>query len=91
MKIKILTKDEVNDYIEDIDEIHLENAYPNDYLIDDDYIINADKIFIVFMDNIVVGYASINKHELIPDEGSDFNIEISPNNIKIMQLAIKKD
>ena len=91
MKIKILTKDEVNDYTDDIDKIHLENAYPNNYLIDDDYIINADKIFIVFMDNIVVGYASINKHELIPDEGSDFNIEISPNNIKIMQLALKKD
>ena len=78
-------------YTDDIDKIHLENAYPNNYLIDDDYIINADKIFIVFMDNIVVGYASINKHELIPDEGSDFNIEISPNNIKIMQLALKKD
>ena len=91
MKIKILTKNEVTDYIEDINKIHLENAYPNGYLIDDDYIINADKIFLVFMDNIVVGYASINKHELIPDEGSDFNIEISPNNIKIMQLALKKD
>ena len=56
MKTKILTKDEINDYIDDIDKIHLENAYPNDYLIDDDYIINADKIFLVFMDNIVVGY-----------------------------------
>ena len=43
MKIEIINKNEFYKYKDIIDSIHLENAYPNGYLIDDDYLTNADK------------------------------------------------
>ena len=58
--------------------------------IDDDYLTNADKIVLVFIDNRVVGYASLSKENIIPDEECEFYIELSPNNIKIKQIAITK-
>ena len=92
MKIEIINKNKFYKYKDVIDSIHLENAYPNNgYLIDDDYLINADKIVLVFIDNRVVGYASLSNEDIIPDEGSDFSITISPNNIKIKQIAIRKE
>ena len=91
MKIEIINKNKFYKYKDVIDSIHLENAYPNNgYLIDDDYLINADKIVLLFIDNRVVGYASLSNEDIIPDEGSDFSITISPNNIKIKQIAITK-
>ena len=92
MKIEIINKNKFYKYKDVIYSIHLENAYPNNgYLIDDDYLINADKIVLVFIDNRVVGYASLSNEDIIPDEGSDFSITISPNNIKIKQIAIRKE
>ena len=35
MKIDIISKEEFKKYKNDIDSIHLENTYPNGYLIDD--------------------------------------------------------
>lgn len=90
MKIEIINKNEFYKYKDIIDSIHLENAYPNGYLIDDDYLTNADKIVLVFIDNRVVGYASLSKENIIPDEECEFYIELSPNNIKIKQIAITK-
>ena len=90
MKIEVINKNEFYKYKDIIDSIHLENAYPNGYLIDDDYLTNADKIVLVFINGIVVGYASLSKEDIIPDEGSDFSVAISPNNIKILQIAISK-
>lgn len=90
MKIEIINKNEFYKYKDAIDSIHLENAYPNGYLIDDDYLTNADKIVLVFIDNRVVGYASLSKENIIPDEECEFYIELSPNNIKIKQIAITK-
>lgn len=91
MKIEIINKNEFYKYKDVIDSIHLENAYPCGYLIDGDYLTNADKIVLLFIDNRVVGYASLSKEDIIPDEGSDFSITISPNNIKIKQIAIRKE
>lgn len=91
MKIQIIYKEDFNKYKDVIDMIHLENAYPHGYLIDDDYITHAKKIVLVFIDNIVVGYASLSKEDITLDEGSDFSITISPNNIKIRQIAINKN
>ena len=90
MKIEIINKNEFYKYKDIIDSIHLENAYPNGYLIDDDYLTNADKIVLVFIDNRVVGYASLSKENIIPDEECEFYIELSPNNIIIKQIAITK-
>ncbi len=90
MKIDIISKEEFKKYKNDIDSIHLENTYPNGYLIDDDYLINASKVVLVFIDSRVVGYASLSKENIIPDDGSDFSVTISPNNIKIRQIAINK-
>lgn len=90
MKIEVINKNEFYKYKDIIDSIHLENAYPNGYLIDDDYLTNADKIVLVFIDNRVVGYASLSKENIIPDEECEFYIELSPNNIKIKQIAITK-
>ena len=91
MNIEIINKGRFNKYKDAIDRIHMENAYPNGYLIDDDYLINADKIVLVFIESRVVGYASLSKEDITPDEGSDFSITISPNNIKIRQIAISKN
>ena len=90
MKIEVINKNEFYKYKDIIDSIHLENAYPNGYLIDDDYLTNADKIVLVFIDNRVVGYASLSKENIIPDEECEFYNELSPNNIKIKQIAIPK-
>ena len=61
MKIEIINKNEFYKYKDAIDSIHLENAYPNGYLIDDDYLTNSDKIVLVFIDNRVAGHASLSK------------------------------
>ena len=58
--------------------------------IDDDYLTNADKIVLVFINSRVVGYASLSKEDITPDEECEFYIELSPNNIKIKQIAITK-
>ena len=58
--------------------------------IDDDYLTNADKIVLVFIDNRVAGYASLSKEDITPDEECKFYIELWPNNIKIKQIAITK-
>ena len=90
MKIEVINKNEFYKYKDIIDSIHLENAYPNGYLIDDDYLTNADKIVLVFIDNRVAGYASLSKEDITPDEEYKFYIELSSNNIKIKQIAITK-
>ena len=90
MKIEVINKNDFYKYKDVIDSIHLENAYPNGYLIDDDYLTNADKIVLVFIDNRVVGYASLSKEDITPDEECNFYIELSSNNIKIKQIAITK-
>lgn len=90
MKIEVINKNEFYKYKDIIDSIHLENAYPNGYLIDDDYLTNADKIVLVFIDNRVVGYVSLSKEDITPDEDCKYYIELSPNNIKIKQIAITK-
>ena len=90
MKIEIINKDDFKKYKDVIDRIHLENAYPNGYLIDDDYLTEADKIVLVLIDSRVVGYVSLSKEEIIPDEDCKFYINLSSNNIKIKQIAITK-
>lgn len=73
MKVEVIYKNEFYKYKDIIDSIHLENAYPNNgYLIDDDYLINADKIVLLFIDNRVVGYASLSNEDIIPDENVSF-------------------
>ena len=90
MKIEIINKNEFYKYKDAIDSIHLENAYPSGYLIDDDYLTNADKIVLVLIDSRVVGYASLSKEDITPDEECEFYINLSSNNIKIKQIAITK-
>ena len=90
MKIEVINKNDFYKYKDVIDSIHLENAYPNGYLIDDDYLTNADKIVLVFINSRVVGYASLSKEDITPDEECNFYIELSSNNIKIKQIAITK-
>lgn len=90
MKIEIINKNEFYKYKDIIDSIHLENAYPNGYLIDEYYLTNADKIVLAFINSRVVGYASLSKEDITPDEECKFYIELSPNNIKIKQIAITK-
>lgn len=90
MKIEIINKNKFYKYKDVIDSIHLEKAYPNGYLIDDDYITKADKIVLVLIDSRVVGYASLSKEDITPDEECEFYINLSSNNIKIKQIAITK-
>ena len=90
MKIEVINKNDFYKYKDAIDSIHLENDYPNGYLIDDDYLTNADKIVLAFINNRVVGYASLSKDDITPDEECKFYIELSPNNIKIKQITITK-
>ena len=73
MKIEIINKEDFKEYKDSIDRIHLENAYPNGYLIDDDYLTKALKVVLVFVNDRVVGYASISKEKIHSDPGSDFN------------------
>lgn len=89
MKIEIINKEDFKEYKDSIDRIHLENAYPNGYLIDDDYLTKALKVVLVFIDDRVVGYASISREKVHSDSGSDFNIIVSSNNIKISQVALR--
>lgn len=89
MKIEIINKEDFKEYKDSIDRIHLENAYPNGYLIDDDYLTKALKVVLVFVNDRVVGYASISKEKIHSDPGSDFNIIVSSNNIKISQVALR--
>lgn len=91
MKIEVIYKEDFNKYKDAIDRIHLENAYPNGYLIDDDYITKADKIVLVLIDSRVVGYASLSKEDITSDEECEFYINLSLNNIKIKQIAINKN
>ena len=74
MKIDVINKNDFYKYKDAINSIHLENAYPSGYLIDDYYLTNADKIVLVFIDNRVVGYASLSKEDIIPDEECKFYI-----------------
>ena len=68
----------------------MEQSFVLQYLIDDDYLTNADKIVLVFINSRVVGYASLSKEDITPDEECKFYIELSSNNIKIKQIAITK-
>ena len=90
MKIEIINKNEFNKYKDSIDRIHMENAYPNGYLIDDDYLTKADKIVLAIIKSRVVGYASLSKEDITYDNECSFTITLSPNNIKIKQIAITK-
>ena len=91
MNIEIINKGKFNKYKDAIDKIHMENAYPNGYLIDDDYLINANKIVLVFIKSRVVGYASLSKEDITPDDECEFYTNLSSNNIKIKQIAISKE
>ena len=89
--IKILEKEQFDEYKNEIEKIHNENAYPNNgYLMDKDYITNAERIFVALLNNKVVGYASINTLNYEPDEGDDIWINIEKENILIKQIAISK-
>ena len=82
--IKILEKEQFDEYKNEIEKIHNENAYPNNgYLMDKDYITNAERIFVALLNNKVVGYASINTLNYEPDEGDDIWINIEKENILI--------
>ena len=89
--IKILEKEQFDEYKNEIEKIHNENAYPNNgYLMDKDYITNAERIFVALLNNKVVGYALINTLNYEPDEGDDIWINIEKENILIKQIAISK-
>lgn len=92
INIKRLKKEQFNEYKNEIEEIHNENVFPNNgYLIDEDYITDADSIFVALYNNKVIGYISINILVYEPDEGDDIWIEIEKENIQIKQIAIKKE
>ena len=92
INIKRLKKEQFNEYKNEIEEIHNENVFPNNgYLIDEDYITDADSIFVALYNNKVIGYISINTLVYEPDEGDDIWIEIEKENIQIKQIAIKKE
>ena len=48
MKIEVINKNKFYKYKDGIDSIHLENAYPNGYLIDDDYLTNTDNSISIY-------------------------------------------
>lgn len=92
IEIKKIEKEQFEEYKDAIVKIHSENVFPNNgYLMDDDYISNAEFIFVALLNNKVVGYASINTYDYEPDEGDDIWIEIEQNNIQIKQIAISKE
>lgn len=92
IEIKKIEKEQFDEYKTEIERIHSENVFPNNgYLMDEDYITNAEFIFVALLNNKVVGYASINTYDYEPDEGDDIWIEIEQNNIQIKQIAISKE
>lgn len=92
VEIKLIDKEDFNKYKNDIDRIHEENAYPTGgYLLDDDYIINADKIFLVLNGKEVIGYLSVAHKNTFIGEGDTFYVNLTNNNILIKQFAIKKE
>ena len=92
IKIKKLEKEHLDKYKGEIERIHKENVYPNNgYLMDEDYITNADFIFVAIYNNKIIGYASINTLVYEPDEGDNIWIVIEKNNIQIKQIAISKE
>ena len=92
IEIKKIEKEQFDEYKDEIEKIHNENVFPNNgYLMDEDYISNAEFIFVALLNNKVVGYASINTYDYEPDEGDDIWITIEKNNIQIKQIAISKE
>ncbi len=92
IEIRKIEKEQFNKYKEELERIHNENVFPNNgYLMDEDYITNADFIFVALLNNKVVGYASINTLVYEPDEGDNLWITIEKNNIQIKQIAISKE
>ncbi len=92
IETKKIEKEQFNEYKDEIEKIHNENVFPNNgYLMDEDYISNAEFIFVALLNNKVVGYASINTYDYEPDEGDDIWITIEKNNIQIKQIAISKE
>ena len=92
VEIKKLEKEQFDEYKDEIEKIHSENVFPNNgYLMDEDYITNAEFIFVAVSNDKVVGYASINTYDYEPDEGDDIWITIEKNNIQIKQIAISKE
>ena len=92
IEIKKIEKEQFEEYKDEIEKIHSENVFPNNgYLMDEDYITNAEFIFVAVSNDKVVGYASINTYDYEPDEGDDIWIEIEQNNIQIKQIAISKE
>ena len=92
IEIRKIEKEQFDEYKDEIEKIHNENVYPNNgYLMDEDYITNADFIFVALLNNKVVGYASINTLVYEPDEGDNLWITIEKNNIQIKQIAISKE
>lgn len=92
IEIKKIEKEQFDKYKDEIEKIHSENVFPNNgYLMDEDYISNAEFIFVALLNNKVVGYASINTYDYEPDEGDDIWIEIEKNNIQIKQIAISNE
>lgn len=92
IEIRKIEKEQFNKYKEELERIHNENVFPNNgYLMDEDYITNADFIFVASINNQIVGYESINTYDYEPDEGDDIWIKIEKNNIQIKQIAISKE
>ena len=92
IEIRKIEKEQFNKYKEELERIHNENVFPNNgYLMDEDYITNADFIFVASINNKIVGYESINTYDYEPDEGDDIWIKIEKNNIQIKQIAISKE
>ena len=61
IEIRKIEKEQFDEYKNEIEKIHNENVFPNNgYLMDEDYITNADFIFVALLNNKVVGYESIN-------------------------------
>ncbi len=91
IEVKRIEKSDFKKYITEIEQIHNENAFPNNgYLVDEDYIKNADIMFIVTLNNKIIAYASLNPlvEELV--RNTELLIGIEKKNIQIEQLAVKK-